>query len=635
MKKRLLAGLVAVIMIIVILPASALAAGGLSNFSEVRPYTTGQFQDVPTDSWYAEDVRIAYQYGLIDGKQQTPQMLFAPDANLKLSEAIKLAACMHEIYHTGTVTLTNGEAAWYQPYVDYAIANGIIESAYPNYDAYATRSEFALIFAAAIPEEALSPRNTINDDAIPDVQISYEYGPAVYLLYRAGVLTGSDAVTHAYLPNNKIKRSEVAAILTRMTDSDSRKSFTMTTGTSVLTKAQIAQQCAPAVFYIEIYDQFDTFLGTGSGFFISDSGIAVTNYHVIDGASSAIITTEDGGIYDVQGVYDYSVENDLALLQIDGSGFPYLALADSDTIVTGDDIFAIGYPLGIDQTVTAGAITNASHLIDGLEYFMIDASISPGSSGGALLDDHGQVVGVTSASYTYGQNMNLAVPSNLIGALSQGGYTALSTLFPQSNADFYATPSTITVAAGNIETVTITDPSGDPYNSVDLMITDPSIVSCSWGDWINYEDCPLYLRGLTAGTTTVRVNLYDGNDTIIAQTVITVTVTGTAAPTVYYSGYDPAPDWGAFTGTPLYMSYPLSDGSMVYFYRIADISENAYPALYSYAFLLEENGFVYIGSFDNSDGYLVDAYSNDTYYMFLEQVYVNGVLCVSVMVTPL
>lgn len=449
MKKRILSFLLVAILAVTILPTYASAAGSLSNFSKINTYTAGLFKDVPTTQWYADEVQFTYEYNLFNGKTTTT---FAPDSNLNLSEAIKLAAVMHSYYNTGTLTLSPGSPVWYQPYVDYALQNGIIPSSYPNYEANATRSDFAKIFAAALPEEALPPKNTIEDNTIPDVKISYDYGPAVYLLYRAGVLTGSPG-THAYNPLDNIKRSEVAAIVARMASSSFREAFSISG--KDLSSTEIAAKCSPAVFSIDLLSKTGTSIGSGSGFFISSSGLAVTNYHVIQNMTSAKITTKDGQTYDITGVVDYNVENDLALIQVNGIGFPYLNVGNSDSATTGANIYAIGYPLGIGQTVTPGAITNASHVSDGINYIMINASISSGSSGGALIDSKGNVIGVTSAYYSGGQNLNLAVPINLLSSLSKTKTpVSLATLFAKTftyYASFPTVPDFATVTGVSLD----------------------------------------------------------------------------------------------------------------------------------------------------------------------------------------
>jgi hypothetical protein len=180
------------------------------------------FTDVQESDWFYNDVKTAVESGLVNGKSDTT---YAPNDNLTYAEAIKLAACMHQLYTTGSITLTNGTKNWYDSYVDYCKTNGIIDTEY-DYNAKATRSGYMTIFAKALPDEALKPINNVPDNSIPDVPAMRAYSSAVYKLYRAGILAGSDE-KHSCKPLDNIKRSEVAAILSRMMDSSKRVRFSM------------------------------------------------------------------------------------------------------------------------------------------------------------------------------------------------------------------------------------------------------------------------------------------------------------------------------------------------------------------------------------------------------------------------
>ena len=105
------------------------------------------FSDVPSTSWFYQDVKIAYELGLINGKTANQ---FAPNDSLTCAEAVKLAACMHQQYMYGVVTLGNG-SPWYENYVDYAWEKGIISRTYA-WNKTATRAEVMEIFAFALPE---------------------------------------------------------------------------------------------------------------------------------------------------------------------------------------------------------------------------------------------------------------------------------------------------------------------------------------------------------------------------------------------------------------------------------------------------------------------------------------------------
>lgn len=184
------------------------------------------FTDVSSNSWYYSSVRSAWEKGLIDGVTASE---FRPDATLTVAQAIKLAAALHQLDKTGTVTLRNGSETWYDSYVSYAVANGIIEKDYASYtaaqmNAAITRAEFVHIFHGA--ESTYKAINQVADDAIPDVKNGDAFASDIYEFYRAGILTGSD-VKGTFHPASSIKRSEVATILLRMFETSARKSISL------------------------------------------------------------------------------------------------------------------------------------------------------------------------------------------------------------------------------------------------------------------------------------------------------------------------------------------------------------------------------------------------------------------------
>lgn len=178
------------------------------------------FDDVKESDWYYTGVKEAYELGLINGKGSATT--YKPDENMTYAEAIKLAACMHQRYTEGKVTIENGEV-WYQPFVDYCKKNGIISRDY-DYNTLVTRAGYMEIFAKALPDEALPEINVIPKNSIPDVMSDAEGAEGIYKLYKAGILAGSDT-KHSCNPTSNIKRSEVAAILSRMMDKTKRVSF--------------------------------------------------------------------------------------------------------------------------------------------------------------------------------------------------------------------------------------------------------------------------------------------------------------------------------------------------------------------------------------------------------------------------
>ncbi len=209
-----------------------------------------RFTDVKPDSWYYNDVMNAVKLGLINGK--SPET-FAPDDNLTYAEAIKLAACMHQLYVQGNITLKNGTENWYDTYFDYCRANKITDKGYTPGE-NATRAGYMEIFAHALPKEALEAINNVPDGSIPDVNMLSGYSEEVYLLYRAGILQGSDA-EHNCKPYDNIKRSEVAAILTRMMDKTKRVRFDMGTSSETEKSEEKPTDNKDAQYYLDNSDE--------------------------------------------------------------------------------------------------------------------------------------------------------------------------------------------------------------------------------------------------------------------------------------------------------------------------------------------------------------------------------------------
>ena len=178
--------------------------------------------------------------------------------------------------------------------------------------------------------------------------------------------------------------------------------------------SEIAKIVSPSVVYIEVSDSKGIPIASGSGFIIDSTGKIATNYHVIKGAYSAKVKTYDGKIYDVSKVFTYDSTQDMALIKIDATGLHPVSLGDSDKIGIGDKIYTIGDPLGLDDTISDGLISSKSRVVDGSTVIQISAPISSGSSGGVLLNEQAEVIGITSAGITDGQNLNFAIPINLL-----------------------------------------------------------------------------------------------------------------------------------------------------------------------------------------------------------------------------
>lgn len=205
-----------------------------------------------------------------------------------------------------------------------------------------------------------------------------------------------------------------------------------------LSAEQVYAKCSPAVFYIEVKNEYNITFAMGSGFFINDKGLAVTNYHVIEGASSAVIQTSDSKeTFEILGIYDYDIENDWAIIQVDCKNNKYLEIGDTSTVVGAATIYTIGSPLGLQNTISQGLISNPERMLGNTKYIQISAAISNGNSGGALLNKYGEVIGITSAGIDYGQNLNLAIPMTALSDYDTQTLISLNDFIKQRKNDAY------------------------------------------------------------------------------------------------------------------------------------------------------------------------------------------------------
>lgn len=170
----------------------------------------------------------------------------------------------------------------------------------------------------------------------------------------------------------------------------------------------------------------------GSGFIVSEDGLIITNKHVVSNTDATYkILTNDKKEYAIENIYRDPL-NDLAILKVNASGLKPLALGDSKSIKLGQLAIAIGTPLGeFTNTVTTGIVSGLGRGITAGSPFegfvekldnviQTDAAISPGNSGGPLLNSKGQVIGVNTAIAQEGQNIGFAIPSDVVNNLLKG-----------------------------------------------------------------------------------------------------------------------------------------------------------------------------------------------------------------------
>ena len=150
-------------------------------------------------------------------------------------------------------------------------------------------------------------------------------------------------------------------------------------------------------------------VGTGSGIVIGRNGFVLTNFHVTGGGRSFSVQLEnDETVYRTSEIIKYHPNLDLAVLRIDRELSPLKMYSGREELRRGQRVVAIGSPLGLFNSVSDGIISGFRE-INGVEMIQFTAPISGGSSGGALLNMHGEVIGISTAGFSRGQNLNLAV----------------------------------------------------------------------------------------------------------------------------------------------------------------------------------------------------------------------------------
>ncbi|MDO4535279.1 MAG: trypsin-like peptidase domain-containing protein [Clostridium perfringens] len=215
-----------------------------------------------------------------------------------------------------------------------------------------------------------------------------------------------------------------SSLYSSTTTTNTSKEFA-TTG-EALTIADVVKKVGPAVVGVDatINSTSGTGSSLGSGFIISDDGFVVTNYHVIEGATNINIILSNGEEVSAE-VVNYDSTEDLAVLNIvDNIEMPGVAeLGDSTSVETGEEVIAIGNPLGkeFSETVTSGIVSSANRTItktdtSTVEYIQTDAAINSGNSGGPLINSAGQVIGINTAKEVGEgiEGIGFAIPINVL-----------------------------------------------------------------------------------------------------------------------------------------------------------------------------------------------------------------------------
>ena len=173
--------------------------------------------------------------------------------------------------------------------------------------------------------------------------------------------------------------------------------------------ADAIEKAADSVFMLEVYQYNNQRIAVGSGFVAFDSSTLITNYHVIEGGSYVVAISDDKDRYLVSRICCYDKGKDIAILRFDKDPEADPLPLDTDgNLKRSQTVVAIGSPAGLRNTISIGNIS-AFYKNDGKDWIQFTAPISSGSSGGALFNNEGEIIGITTATYASAQNVNMAV----------------------------------------------------------------------------------------------------------------------------------------------------------------------------------------------------------------------------------
>ncbi len=372
---------------------------------------------------------ILYTLGLVEGTESGYELDRVPTRLESLVFTLRLSGLEDEAMAYEDETQFSDVPDWGKNYVAYAFDNEIITGVDENTfgsDMQVRDKDFYTMILRTL--------------GYSDVDGDFTWASSATVAVRMGLIEYVDtefdrasmfecALTAL---STKLKDSDDKLIDVLITSGDidrAKASALGLTDTAPLSAREISERYTSSIVFLTFYETSASLMNktpdtNASGFLIREDGIVVTNYHSIDNAIFSVATLSGGEEIAVDKVLYHNEEADVAVLrlsdeQMDGteiSVFPYLNMVSSETAFVGDPVFALGNPLGLQNSISSGIISNKDRVISAFAYPMIQntASISSGSSGGALLNEFGDVIGITSGYFSYGKDMYLAVPIDAI-----------------------------------------------------------------------------------------------------------------------------------------------------------------------------------------------------------------------------
>lgn len=402
-----------------------------------------------------------------------------------------------------------------------------------------------------------------------------------------------------------------------------------------LTPYEIYEKASSFTVEILTYTEKGTARTIGSGFFITENAV-VTNYHVIDDAHYAKIKTYDGRIFDVKSVLGYDTKKDIAILSVNAENVGCAVVADDVSV--GDRIYTLGSTKGFTGTFTEGIVSSVDRVIadmnNSVRYIQITAPVAEGNSGGPVLDEMGNVIGIVSLTHDDGQNLNFAIPVYEAEKTDISSPVTLSDLSKKNGNKFTGSivlaNEGVTLKKGGTALIYAIVAASEEYNLV--CETSNDTVKAEIGR--NYGGVNVVYVSALAETGSAEVRVYmNGHEDISAILYVTV---GDEAP-VFYNGIQGAvPDFGVLAGVaPSEYDENTLDGKTCYSFTYSFDSLNSagvstQDSISRYVSVMEDNGYDYISTSEDNTfinflnekektsvifGLAAD--ENDEYYMYV------------------
>lgn len=334
------------------------------------------------------------------------------------------------------------------------------ESPFANspYYTYGTAGESGSAWNPQEPAHPEEPARKSNPKKAGKTHGGKAWRPAIAAVLTVALVAGSCAVTAATVNSRWEKKTslmeqtlnlKIADLQNRLNTGSSGSDGISVTGSPVstgegLTPSQVYARNVDSVVAISnqgittnIYGQVSETASSGTGFILSEDGYVVTNYHVVEDATTLTVITFDGTEYDAR-LVGYDSSNDVALLKVEATGLTPVTIGSSDDLIVGDQVVAIGNPLGeLTSSLSVGYVSAKDRTINTegtyINMIQIDAAINPGNSGGPLFNMKGDVVGITTAKYSGStstgatiEGIGFAIPMDdvmsIVSDLKQYGY---------------------------------------------------------------------------------------------------------------------------------------------------------------------------------------------------------------------